>query len=407
MNVVGIVAEYNPFHNGHAYHIGQAKKITRSECALVLMSPNFVQRGAPALINKWDRTRMALLGGADLVIELPTIYAASSAEFFSHASISLLDQSKIVNRLCFGGESNHIALLTQVAEILSNEPKGYKELLKSQLDLGQSFPAARAKALEIYCKNPEINRLIKSPNNILGIEYLKALQKLDSPMVPYVLERKGAGYHDPHLTGEMASATAIRKAISQGLKEKLPALMPKSSYDLLYGQSAQEKFLELKDLSAYLSYRLLFSSPEDLRGIIGIREGLENRILRVFGETQKIEEMIPLIKSKRFTQTAIQRILLNIILHLEKEDLNHFQEAGGPQYIRVLGFKKSSDHLLARLKENSSLPLVMNLSKDYQNLPPLGQKMLDLEIRSTNIYSSASSSFNNQNLDYTHPLVIL
>ena len=416
MNVVGIVAEYNPLHNGHLYHLEQSKLLTGANYTIVVMSPNFVQRGAPAITNKWVRSKMALLSGADLVIELPTPYATASAEFFSHASISLLHHTGIVNNLSFGSESNNLDLLKQVAHILSDEPKEFKELLKTNLDQGVSFPRARAKALIDYChfipnlsnyasKIPEI---IQTPNNILGIEYLKALNKLNSTIRPWTLQRKGASYHQEHLSGQLSSATAIRKQIYKGNSDEVALSMPKACYKLLCKDSGGlDRCVHYKDLSPFLSYRLLFSSPNDLGGIMGITEGMENRILKAFGQTQEIEKMIPLIKSKRFTQTTIQRILLNIILQITKKDFSRFEKQGGPQYIRVLGFRKSSDHLLTKLKAHATLPIVMNLSKDYNTLGPLGRQMLDLEIRSTNVYSSLQSPTNNMNLDYTHPLVII
>lgn len=416
MNVVGIVAEYNPFHNGHLYHLDKSKILTQSNYTIVVMSPNFVQRGAPAISDKWTRTKMALLCGADLVIELPTLYATASAEFFSKASVSLLHHTGIVDYISFGSESNNITLLNVIANILSHEPDRFKQLLKENLNSGVNFPRARAKALIEYCNlvpnmsnlETEIKKAIQTPNNILGIEYLKALNKLNSNIIPSTLQRKGSSYHSEHITGPTSSATAIRTEINKGNWKSAAKVMPKNSYNLLHnGIYPIQRCVEYKDLSPFLCYRLLFSSATELKTIMGITEGMENRILSVFHKTQNIEEMIPAIKSKRFTQTTIQRILLNIILQTTKKDFYEFEQKGGPQYIRVLGFRKSSSHLLTRLKANATLPLVMNVNRDYLALPPLGQKMLDLEIRSTNIYASLQDSTDNFNLDLTHPLVIV
>lgn len=409
MNVVGIIAEYNPFHNGHFHHLETAKAITRSNNSVVVMSPNFVQRGNPAITDKWTRTKMALLSGADLVIELPTPYATGSAEFFAKASVSLLNHCQMVNSINFGSENNDIDLLTQIADILVREPKTFKNALKKHLDTGINFPSARAKALTDYCNlDPDLSKLrrqvseiIKSPNNILGIEYLKALNRLNSHMTATTLKRKGSNYHSQDITNHTPSATAIRRQILKGSKNILHA-MPKSSYELL---TKQEHYPEFKDLSHFLCYRLLFSTPEKLRGIVGITEGLENRIYTVFKETQSIADMTEGIKSKRYTQTTVQRILLNIILQITKDDLKEFEEKGGPQYIRVLGFKKSSAHLLTRLHQQATLPIVMNLPKDYHKLSATGQKLLNLEVRATNIYSTLQGASNPINLDYTHPIV--
>lgn len=408
MSIVGIVAEYNPFHNGHLYHLNQSKSLTKANGTIVVMSPNFVQRGAPAITNKWIRTKMALLSGADLVIELPTPYAAASAEFFAHASVSLLHHTGIVSHLNFGSESNHIDLLQEIANILVKEPRAFKELLRENLNQGVSFPSARADALIDYCHflpnlskfTEEIKEIIRTPNNILGIEYLKALNKLNSPIIPTTIQRTGSSYHQEEMSGTLSSATAIRKEVYQGNLNAAASSMPESSYNLLDTAKA-------KDLSSFLSYRLLFSTPSELRGIMGIAEGMENRILKAFQETKNIEEMVTFIKSKRYTQTTIQRILLNIILQIKKQDFHQFESHGGPQYIRVLGFKKSSDWLLTQLKAKATLPIIMNVGKDYKDLDPLAKEMLDIEIRSTNLYAALEPTEHKMNLDYTHPLVII
>lgn len=416
MHVLGVVAEYNPFHNGHLYHLEAAKKSTQSNDTIVVMSPNFVQRGAPAITDKWTRTKMALLSGADIVIELPTPYAVASAEFFSHASISLLNHTGIVDTINFGSETSNIDLLSEIANILATEPKAFKNLLKDYLDSGISFPSSRAKALvdyahtvpKISCFIKEIKNILEMPNNILAIEYLKALKKLNSPMTPSTVQRKGSDYHNGELTDALPSATAIRNKINTGQWETFKSAMPQNSYDLLYHSvDSLQRHVRYEDLSPFLAYRLLFSSPLDLQNIMGINEGMENRILTAFKTTQKINEITLAIKSKRFTQTAVQRMLVNTVLQITKQDFYAFENHGGPQYIRILGFKKSSSHLLSKLKDKATLPLVMNVKKDYQSLSPLGKKMLDIEIRSTNIYASLQTSENNYNLDFTHPLVIV
>ncbi len=409
MSIVGIVAEYNPFHNGHLYHLQQAKLLTGSKHAVVVMSPNFVQRGAPAIADKWLRTKMALLSGADMVIELPTPYATASAEFFATASVSLLHHSGIVDSLNFGSENNNIDLLKKIAKVLVEEPEPFKILLKENLETGVNFPRARAKAFidyahfvpSLFNHIDEIEEIIKTPNNILGIEYLKALNKLNSQIIPTTIKRKGSGYHQAQLSQSFSSATAIRSEIYKGNWDTITQAMPKESYDLM------QKSAKALNLSPFLCYRLLFSSPQDLSHIMGITEGMENRILKSFKETQDIEEMVSKIKSKRFTQTAIQRLLLNIILQVKKTDFNDYEQAGGPQYIRVLGFRKSSSGLVTQLSTKATLPIVMNVRKDYKDLPPLARKMLDFEIRSTNLYAALASSSNNMALDYTTPLVIV
>ena len=265
---------------------------------------------------------------------------------------------------------------------------------KAFIDYAQSAP-------KLFNSIEEIEEIIKTPNNILGIEYLKALNKLKSPIRPTTLERKGSLYHQEQLSGHLSSATAIRREIFKGRQTAIASTMPKSSYNLL------QKDTKALDLSPFLCYRLLFSTPSDLANIVGITEGMENRILNTFKQTRQIDQMIAMIKSKRFTQTTIQRILLNIALQMTKTDFNQYEAEGGPQYIRVLGFRKSSECLLTQLKAKATLPVIMNVGKDYKTLPGLGKQMLDFEIRTTNIYSALEGSTNKINLDYTHPLVIV
>lgn len=414
MNIVGIIAEYNPFHNGHLYHLQQSQKITNSDYTIVVMSPNFVQRGAPAITDKWARTKMALLSGVDLVIELPTPYATASAEFFAKASISLLHHTGITDYVCFGSESNNIIAFEKIAHILNDEPPKFKELLKQNLSTGSTFPKARASALSQYFHNIEelhslykdFNAIISSPNNILGIEYIKALKKINSNIVPYTLQRTAANYHEDNINGSIASATAVRKHMQiYGIKSVVNSV-PLESYDILTN-CLNQQYVDFEDLSKFLAYRLLFSTKSELKNIVGITEGIENRIFDVFKTTQNITEMVSRIKSKRFTQTAIQRMLLNILLQITKDDFKEFEDKGGPLYIRVLGFRKSSQHLLTEIKKRSTLPLVMNVKQDYRKLTPVAQKMLDIEIRSTNIYSAMQRSTNHYNLDFTQPLVVI
>jgi predicted nucleotidyltransferase len=219
MKTIGIVAEYNPFHNGHLYQLQASRGQTGADCAVVVMSGNYTQRGEPAIVDKWARAEMALHSGADLVIELPVAYAMGSAEYFAYGAVKLLDSLNAVNMICFGSEAGSIEKLSAAAAILADEPESYKSYLKDYLSKGLSFPAARQKAISSYCKNTygkdDLSSLLKSPNNILGIEYLKALRRLKSNIVPMTIERVGNEYNQAELTGKMSSATSIRKTIRE------------------------------------------------------------------------------------------------------------------------------------------------------------------------------------------------
>jgi len=242
MKALGLIVEYNPFHNGHLYHLQQSRAVTGCEYVICVMSGNFIQRGEPALVNKWARARMALLSGVDLVLELPAVYAVSSAEFFAYGAVKILDSLGIVDSICFGSESGRIEDLDFIAGIVSEEPEPYKLFLKENLDKGLSFPAAREAALKSYLASgpkscDDIRSLLNSSNNILGIEYLKALKRLKSRIKPHTIRRISNSYHTGELTGAISSATAIRKNIFDSVslpeKAKFFHTMPESSISVL------------------------------------------------------------------------------------------------------------------------------------------------------------------------------
>ena len=212
--VLGIISEYNPFHNGHLYHLIKSKKITNAEYTIAVIGGNFTQRGNASLIDKWSKTEMALLNGIDLVIELPLLYSISSAENFAEGAIKILDSLQIVDAISFGTETSDINTLNKFADILYNEPKEYKALLSHELSKGMSYPKARENALMLYLN--DIRRfapILSSPNNILGIEYLKAIKKYKSNIIPISIQRIKTGYNDINFSGNIASATAIRNLV--------------------------------------------------------------------------------------------------------------------------------------------------------------------------------------------------
>ena len=227
--VLGIIGEYNPFHNGHLYHLEQSKRMTGANYTVAIMSGNFTERGSTALINKWSRTEIALNNGIDLVIELPVLYATSSAEGFAEGAIKILNSLKVVDYISFGAETSNIDILQEIANILYAEPKNYKALLAQELNKGLSFPKSRENALMLYLNNEKYSNIISSPNNILGIEYIKALKKLKSNIKPISIARFEAGYNDTSYTGNIASATAIRNIVKNGGFDILKRLLPDSS----------------------------------------------------------------------------------------------------------------------------------------------------------------------------------
>ena len=395
MKTAGIIAEYNPFHNGHKYHIEQAKALTGAERVIAVMSGNFVQRGEPAVYDKQARTKAALLNGADIVLELPVFYSTASAELFARASVDVLAKTNCVDFLCFGCESESLTPLVQAADILSDEPESFKAALKAALDSGKTFPAARACALTKTCGvDPSI---ISSPNNILAIEYLKALTALKSSIMPVGIRRMYNEYNSIETSGKFASATAVRNMIKSNSAET-QAFMP---YDF-----SENSPVFADDLSPVLNYALRINTAESLSKIYGITEGLENRIIRSAGESFTFADIVSCVKTKRYTQTAIQRALLHTILNITAEDMRKISSLGPNHYIRVLGFKRSSADLLSEICKKAVLPVITNV-KSRDLLSETGKFMLLKESSATDIYSLVSPDISRRKigLDITEPMV--
>lgn len=405
MRTVAIIAEYNPFHNGHQYHIQQAKKQLNADFALVIMSGNFVQRGEPAIIHKWKRTEMCLLGGADLVLELPVAYATASAEYFAAAAVRLTNQTGIVSHLSFGAESGALNELQSIADILCIEPPDYQACLKEHLGTGRSFPSARAAALKSLL--PSSETLLASPNNILAIEYLKALQKTESAVKPHMIKRTASDYHARKLEGSFSSATAIRAAIKAAGLSEVEHCIPAAAYAAMAAE-AEHFPIDIDDYSDMLLYRIKTMPPEQLQRILDISEGLEHRIYSA-SHLQEISSIIAQIKTKRYTFTKIQRIFMHILLNITTEQMRLYENAGGPQYLRVLGFRKDAEPLLQKLARTAALPLVINLKKDQARLNGPAAQMLAQEIAATNIYfiKSKSAALRAPGIEYTFPPIIV
>lgn len=383
MNVTGIVVEYNPLHNGHLYHINKTKALTGCDCLVAVMSGNFVQRGEPALVNKWVRTEMALKSGIDLVLELPFIYSVSSAEGFAFGAVSTLNSLGFISSICFGSEAEDIGLLKQIARILVCEPEEYKTILRSFLGDGISYPLARQRALIEYCKinNPELcsdkelSIVLSSSNNILGIEYLKAIYGLSSKITPLSIRRINNRYNESSLTGAISSATSIRKNIEDA---DIAYAVPDYVYNILQKERSQGRCpLTLSDFSDLILYKLRNSKPSDIENLLDVGEGLENKIIKGAEYSSNIDELISYIKNKRFTTTRIQRILLYALFDVTKDAKEKIKSP--VKYIRVLGFNERGKMLLREAKETSSIPIITNPSQK-------DSKLLEYDIKSTDIY---------------------
>lgn len=390
MHVLGIVAEYNPFHNGHNYHIEKAKEITGCDYVVCVMSGNFIQRGLPAFLNKWARTEMALLNNADLIIELPVYYSLSSAEQFAFGSVSILNSLGIVKSICFGSESGDIEKLLPAAEIFSHEPEEFKSFLVKHLETGVSFPSARTLALNDYLKLHEkiiSPKLTTEPNNILGIEYIKALIKLESKIKPYTIKRIKSDYHSTAYEGKIASAAVIRKLLFENNLKEIKNLIPQTALEILQREINQGRCpVSIESFENAVLAQFRKSDIYSLISIPGVSEGIENRIIKAALNCGSLSELLEKIKTKRYTLTRIQRIIMCSLLGINKKLSEEFNSSGGPQYLRVLGFNSKGKELLSKIK-SSSLPIVTSPQDFLKKCTPCQAKMLNADILATNIFS--------------------
>lgn len=407
-NVVGIIAEYNPFHNGHAYHLKKAKELAEADYVIAVISGNFVQRGNVSLINKWDKANMALAEGADLVIELPTIYSISSAENFAYGAIKILNSLNIVDYIAFGTELDDINILDKCADILYKEPQKFVNLLNHELSKGLSFPKARENALLMYLNDIRTySNVLSSPNNILAIEYLKALKKLRSHITPISIKRKNAGYNDLEITNNFASATAIRKKIIDNKPAGLSKLMPANSYRILYNSIQKGHFVkDIKSFEKEILYVLRKMSIKEISNLPDVSEGLEHAIKNTANSCNTIEEFMNIIKTKRYTNTRIQRILLYALLGITKDDMKNSTKV--QPYIRVLGMNKKGKDLISVISHsNPNLNIITSVKKYLDSTPNKTlQNMLNIDINATNTYTLGYEKDSWSNLDFTHNMII-
>ncbi len=392
MKTVGLITEYNPFHNGHAYHIEKAKMLTGADRVIVIMSGDFVQRGAPAVMPKHLRAESALLSGASLIIELPVCFATGSAEYFAQGSISLLNQLGCIDSICFGSECGDLHLLKEIAQILADEPIEYQTALKQALKEGASFPAARQEALNIY--SDKYSEILASPNNILGIEYLKALAKIHSKMEPFTIKRIGAGYHDMDIDGQFSSATAIRSDIYQladvnSSSESLPLThiqtqVPSSCHELMKKNYQTRYPVKADDFSLLLKAKLLSETAGSLSHYLDMSPELANRILRLRNDYLSFEQFCDLLKTKELTRSRISRSFIHVLLGITNDWLTAMK-APAP-YARILGFRKDHADLLGILKRTSDIPLITSPARAV--LADTAYQMLELDIYASDLYES-------------------
>lgn len=415
MKTTAIIAEYNPFHNGHAYQIAQTRKDTGADYIMVVMSGDFVQRGAPAILNKYIRTQMALLGGADIVIELPTLYATSSAEFFAQGAVNLINRLNVADILSFGSESGDATVFTKVASALlseNSENKHYQDTLAALLKQGLSFPAARERAFAELLSDPLLKdelQLFSSPNNILGIEYCKAMLALNSKIQPFTIKRTGNGYHDTALLDDsncFASASAVRKTLfetsSSDIPEKLQEIsahMPDSVFKLFQNSFLSNIAVSENDFSQLLHYKLLLNEQCGFSDYLDCTSDLSDKIRKNIVNYTDFSSFCDLLKSKDVTYTRLSRTLTHILLDIKTPEFYRSSFSGRSltmPYARLLGFRQSATPLLSAIKKNSETPLISKMADAHTLLSKDDYTFLLQDIRCASIYESISSKKGNR-----------
>ncbi len=406
MKVVGLITEYNPFHNGHLYHIRKAKEITGADHVLVVMSGDYVQRGAPAIMPKHIRAEIALEAGVPVIMELPVCCAVGSAEYFAAGAISLFEQLGCIDAVCFGSECGDFKTLERIALVTADEPEEYKAFLRDALRKGHSFPRARQMALTAYLKDDTLDVALEQPNNILGIEYIKALYKKRSNMEIHTIKRMVSGYHEEELTESYSSASAIRKLLayagnsihleSDGLFDE-PALsevltrledqVPPSCIRLLEEMHRTRYPVYANDFSLLMKYKLLNETSDSLTRYLDVSEDLANRILKHSNDFITFDQFCDLVKTRDITYKRVSRCLFHILLNITADSMLEYRREGFCQYARILGFRKDGTALLSHLKEHSKVPLLTKPSQ-AEAVSETGKKMLEQDIFAANLYES-------------------
>ncbi len=404
--VLGIIAEYNPFHNGHLYHLESSKKLTNCEYTIAIITGNFTQRGSTSIIDKWEKTKAALSNGIDLVIELPLLYSISSAENFADGAIKILNSLNIVDYLSFGTETKDINILDDIANVLYNEPKQYKSLLLDELKKGLSFPKARENALLNYLNDfNKYSNVLSNPNNILGIEYLKALKKYKSTINPICIPRFETSYNSINFSNNFASATAIRNLIKNNRFNEIKDLIPNSTYSILLENFNKGHIIpDLNVFEKEIMYVLRKMKIEEIYDLPDVSEGLEFTIKNAVNSCNTICESTDLIKSKRYTLSRINRIFLYALLDINKKDMNLSKNT--LPYIRVLGFNEQGKSLLSKVsKNNPSLNIVTSVKKFIDTTNENLKNIIEKDIFASNVYSLGFKSTSISNLDFRNRLI--
>ena len=389
MKVAGVIAEFDPFHNGHAYFLRRVRELTSADFIVAVMSGDFTQRGNTAVMGKRLRARAAMKNGADIVIELPVQYSTASAEVFALGGVSVLNALGCVDCLCFGTENDDIEALSSAADILSRESDGFRESLDDNLRSGMSFPAARMKALRDTGCGGDMEELLCRPNNILAVEYIKALKSLDSMIKPLCIKRAAVDHDSSNTYGIYSSAKNIRQTLRlTGTFDSVERYLPENTLTFLRECFSVVFPLYDDDLSLLMKYRLLTESAYSLMKYADMNADLAKRMINKRHEFRDVSRFTELIKTRNLTYTRISRAMLHVLLDITRDDMKLYRDAGTTGYARVLGFNKEASALLDEINEKASVPVISRLSEHKKSPVYPFDKMLSGTLRASDIYIS-------------------
>lgn len=399
MKTAGVIAEFDPFHNGHSYFLRRVRELTSADFIIAVMSGDYTQRGNAAVMGKRLRAKAAMLNGADAVIELPVQYSTASAELFAYAGVSLLDKLGCVDHLCFGTETSDLKILCLAADILSSETDEYKEILNSYLKKGMNYPEARMKAaaetmqetgkMDAAFSADELSDVLRGSNNILAIEYLKALKKLGSGIQPLNIKRESVDHDSVNTFGIYSSAKNIRETLkTTNSFESVSGFLPENTLPMIREHFSVDFPVFNDDLSLLYKYSLEMETEPSLIRYADMSTDLARRIIKHRNEFQTVSQFTELIKTRNITYTRISRALLHTLLRITKEDIGKYRDAGTAGYARVIGFRKEASGLIDRMNEKSSVPVLTRLSDHRKYIKAPFDRMLEDTLRSSYIYDS-------------------
>ena len=418
MKICAIICEYNPLHYGHLYHIQKAKELSGCDAVMCIQAGNWTQRGEPAITNKYVRARMALEAGADIVVQIPTAYCCSSAEIFAMAGVKIANSFENVTHIAFGCETENYELLKEISKYFVNEPKEYKEKLKRFLDSGNSLPVARQKAIEelmkedkvVFSEITETLNILTKPNNILAIEYLKALQKTKSKIEPIFTTRSNSDYNSADLNGKDSSATAIRtKLLSKCKIRSIRKLVPPFTYKLM---KEDMDVFGLPDLELYndlCSYVVKTSSANDFKNVYDVSEGIENRFIDSAKKFKDFNELLLDVKTKRYTYTRLKRIVLRLLLKIDKDIVSQIYKMDKLPFIKVLAFNAEKKDFLSNISADTNLiirnsNIVKNPSAEYKTLAEIEDRanaVFNMLLRKSKTIPNFAPDLYTQTIKYT------